>query len=506
MVDSQTAEPSDSADAHLVEFDVAAYAAGPITIRCSAADTAEQPASSSVEVSAYIDRGPSISLIQPDGPRTLFEPVVFEYEVAPAPLFEEDEQAAVDPATVLLEVRGQQFPMTQKPDEPGVYTVSVDFDDEELWADPPTGELLVQVTADNERGNQGQFEHSFILDGKNPTVRIVSPADNAVVGGIVDIRLALEDDLAGIDLDTLVLTMNEEPFPYSPTNGRWIGSGRNITFRFETGTIGTSLVQLNVNVVVQDLAGNTSADVSVLYHKDEVGPLISLDTPLFQESDSLPFDPLGSAVNPGDLPDSEFVLFRAAIVDRTNEAGQTVRYFAGVDETTAELWVARGTEELVVDTDDDGKCDQITTSGAKVQLLTRLAPEGAVEYPDDLNSPPPLCDGESDLTRVIREDEQEGVPAIYAINPDNDAACTGQAWEVPTANLEGYQGWVCAAARVEDLVGNRSVSAPVAFCLDNSQVAGAPACATALESPPACTDGCTPSAAFPSEGVVISPP
>jgi hypothetical protein len=192
----------------------------------------------------------------------------------------------------------------------------------------------------------------------------------------------------------------------------------------------------------------------------------------------------------------------------TNEVpGLEVLHPAYVNRESVDLFVRRADAPLVIDTNDDGVCDDIAEEGTRFQELTALTPVGLPSYSsegtfeaspvvtDDLcvpgNSAPPfLCTEEaSDLQAVIGHSVNRAEPLIYAVSPDNSYECTGRGWELPSAGLSDYQGWVCLAVRAFDYVGNRGVSKPLAVCLDNSQIDGPPDCIG--QEPPDCKDGCS---------------
>jgi hypothetical protein len=118
---------------------------------------------------------------------------------------------------------------------------------------------------------------------------------------------------------------------------------------------------------------------------------------------------------------------------------------------------------------------------------------------------PRLCrDNHSDLTFVLKHPSKDKEPVVYAVSPDNDLECTGRRWELASAGLSDYQGWVCLAVRAYDRVGNRGVSPPIAVCLDNSQVPDQPTCwLDTDEPPPDCTDGCSASGGYGSGEVFV---
>lgn len=221
------------------------------------------------------------------------------------------------------------------------------------------------------------------------------------------------------------------------------------------------------------------------------------------------------------------VLFRAVIWDETNSAaGQDVLFYSLTNQARTELWIREADGPLIADTDSDGVCDDvITTAGISVsKQLVAIKPAGSAYFGDgtgdvtpppfttpagdvceyqDSNVPIPLCgDTNHDLTTVAKHNiAGTPEPIIYGLASGASAQCTGGQWELPSA-LPGHQGWVCAAVRAYDNAGNRGISAPIALCLDNSNVAGDAACESTLGSPPDCASGCSLPKDFPATGVV----
>jgi hypothetical protein len=99
-----------------------------------------------------------------------------------------------------------------------------------------------------------------------------------------------------------------------------------------------------------------------------------------------------------------------------------------------------------------------------------------------------LCDGESDMTRILY-DERLNQPMVFAVAPADelsDLTCSGISAQI-RPNFTEREGWVCVAAVVEDAVGNRDVSEPLRLCLSNDDPRKCP-----LDELPTCTDGCDP--------------
>ncbi len=526
-------ERGDEKDVYEVTFPTQNVESGRVVVRCLASDDSAVPNEASAQARTFIDHGPIVEIISPEenAAESALGDVVFEYQVTPDKLKKSDPDAAVDDVT--LSVAGLEFPMMPVEDDPEVYRTTVDFSDPTLFDDVPTGTLQVSVAATNLRGVVHSRRYEFVLDGEGPEVEIISPKNTAIIGGTVTLELKVTDASNVVDWETLRVQLNDVTFPFD-VDGPWTQNGDNVRFTFESKSVTGSVVQINLNVLVRDEAGNDSPGASALYYRDEQPPIVSMDPPQYRQIRdgnpddycSIPFDPLGRAVAHGeDVDDIE--MYRALVYDVTNEAGGETLYFSAADPTSVNLFARRAGEPLVVDTTEDGTCDDIAEGDdIRFQQLTALSPT-STDPPymaDYLGDEPPtvtseycvagttteppekLCDGASDLWTVPYHSEfSDDEPVIYAVSPDSsstDPDCTGREWELRSAGLTGYQGWVCLAVRASDRVGNRGVSPPIAVCLDNDQVDGFPDCWGGAEAPPECTDGCSPPAQLPAAGFI----
>ncbi|HEY6728521.1 MAG TPA: hypothetical protein VI197_31135 [Polyangiaceae bacterium] len=524
LVDSQAGAEGDESDVYEASFAVQNVPSGPITVRCSATDTSPDAVEGSDEVQAFLDHGPLVTVIAPL-PAAAESPlgaVVFEYEVTPDELAADDAGAAVE--MVELTVKGQDFEIAPLQDDPNVYRTTIDFSDPTIFPEVPEGSVSVAFTATNARGIAHAERYDFLLDSTGPAIAIASPGDGAVVGGTVNLVIALPEDASGINLDTLEVQLNDTTYPYDP-DGTWAISEGEAVFQFEAAALGGG-AQITVNVRVEDNAGNVSPGASSLFYLDEYGPIVMLDPPNFRALNSngqcsYSFDPLGSSPNQGARVDSTEV-YRALVWDRTNSAGGSVLHMAGADRGSVQLFIRKPDSPLVVDTTGDDVCDDIADADALAfQDLAPLGADGSPWFGDAEEDPGPdvpprgecpggtsanppnyLCDDESDLRTVVHHSTEPSESVVYAIAPGQDSPlCKGLEWELTTV-FPGYEGWVCLAARAFDEVGNRGVSKPLAVCVDGP-LAGQPSCATDLdEAPPDCTDECNDPPELPAGGVL----
>jgi hypothetical protein len=509
----------DDATLYEVTFPVQNVDSGRVRLRCRASDASSSPREVSADAQTFIDHGPIVTVINPveGAPESALGAVAFEYDVSADQLVKGDKEAAID--GVELSLVGRTFTLTERDDKPGVYRTTVDFQDKDIFEEVPTGQIQIAVDATNLRGITHTTKYEFLLDGSGPEVAILAPGETAIIGGKVQLQIQATDDASAIDWNTLVVTLNDDEYPYEE-NGPWGINGDVATFTFETGDVKGSIEQITVNVLVKDRAGNPSPGTAALYYRDEIPPIVTMNPPNFRAVDtsptpdacSIPFDPLGIAPEDGqDVPDR--AQYRALVWDLTNHAeGSNVEHPSFVNRSSVDLYVRRPDAPLVVDTNDDGQCDDIAEEGTKFQDLTALIPTGSAVYTtmnDDTQAPaidewpygcelvdrtvpPALCAEEaSDLTIVVGHAVNKSEPLVYSVSPTDSLECTGQAWELASAGLSNYQGWVCLAVRAYDNVGNRGVSSPIAVCYDNSQIEGEPDCTADKSDKPDCTDGCS---------------
>ncbi len=234
VIDTRVGEKGDTNDVYEATFPVQNIDAGIVTVRCSAADSSKRPETAHDQADTFVDHGPSIAIVspKPDAAKSAIGAVAFEYEVTADELVKGDDGAAVEDVT--LTVKGVPFEISEVDGEPGVYQASVDFQDTGIFPEVPTGKISVAVNATNERGVTRNTQYQFVLDGVGPELAIVSPVDREVVGGTVSLKMNIVDEESGVDLDTLVVTLNTTDFPYKPDTGVWSVDANVVTFEFDT--------------------------------------------------------------------------------------------------------------------------------------------------------------------------------------------------------------------------------------------------------------------------------
>lgn len=510
-------------------FDLSNLANGALTFRCTAKDTSTHMGTASL--TTLLDLGPSIKLDQPKDKAiyALKSPFKIMFTVQPSPVADSDDNAEVK--SVTLTIGGVETPVTESTDKPGEYQTTIDFTDKTKFPVAPTT-AQIQVFASDARmptAATRRVQADVTIDGDGPKVTVQSPGNFTIQHGSVPLVVEVTDP-SGIMPGTLIATINTKPYM------SWKGAGPVYTQTFDTRDIDqkNELTQLTINLTAIDNVGNkTDPPVSHSIRLDNLPPVISLDPPHIAESRisnnmrfcSQWFDPVGSrAVS--DLQQG-FVLasayFRALVEDKTNHSpGSVFDYLSGTNPTRIDMYTQGLVEvPLLIDTNGDHICDEIynnendTTHDKlpddKLPVKIKLAPvdhagvswfarpstPGTIDDPlchsdpGGSDSPPNTICPNSEMSRAVPGRIQGKPPAVYAFQPSNSPSsgeCTGAAWEIK-GNTRGREGWICAAGRAEDNIGNVGVSAPLRFCFDDSDSSnGTPDCGGA---PPSCTDGCT---------------
>lgn len=502
---------------------------GPISFTCAAADTASPPLVGTARIDTFVDHGPTVTIGDPaeNAAVGLLGAMHVDFTVAAAPVAGGDKGAAV--ANVTFSVNGVTFDLAEKN---GTYTTSVDLADRTLFPTKPDGDTQIEIIATDKRKPAGaarDVTYNFVADSTGPVITIMQPDGKTPRGGSVDLVFSATDDQSGVDPDSVVVYLNDDPNRYDANSPAWSHSADSYTFTFDTTQLTSSKVKANIRVSATDLVGNVADDATILLNLDNVAPIVDLDPGPMREYQgdapsagdqtfcSLAFDPVG----PGAANDLQIVqklqLVRALAWDRTNTApGMTVAYYSVVDLNSVYLYIQPDVENgIIFDNDKDGICDSIqevdpvSKKELLSQHLTAMPPIGGPSYgptedptlnaefpmPDvckyqsSATPPESLCQPYgSDLTQVISWDYDHTVPAIFGLGPLSGAACTGTDWEFTDIK----EGWICIAGKATDNTGNVGISAPLRLCYDDG-VDPPPACADpSSDPPPSCVvDGCT---------------
>jgi hypothetical protein len=344
-------------------------------------------------------------------------------------------------------------------------------------------------------------------------VNVISPIEEAVVGGKIDLEFTVTDVPAGVDNSTVKVKMGGTEYAYTPNSTDWTEDNGKFTFRFDTVNIANAVAQVTINVLAADRVQNRSQGDDHTIYLDNQPPIVDLDPGPFRERVkqgednycTVPFDPLGTASANDGQTVSATPRFRALVWERTNGLPtQPALHYSGLNESSVYLYIQPNTTKpLVTDSaDDDRICDDVPLDlqqSLTFRVLNPLQPQGESDFGvADTNLPTPslclfkgatspvarLCDGVSDMKRVIDHDGISGLnPVVFAGGQLMGDECTGNHWEI--LGTVGRQGWVCLAARAKDRLGNVGVSAPLRVCLVTTD----PSVCT-REAMPSCTDGC----------------
>jgi hypothetical protein len=498
---------------------------GPLAFRCRANDTSNPPRTSSTEVKTFLDLGPNIEIVTPEANANfaLAEQVRIEFRVVPQPLNDADTESEI--AEVALKVAGVDIDIEEIDSDTGLYRAFVDFADATLFPNTPEGATPITISATNQRTPEAVTRissYNIVVDGNGPQIVITDPKDGDYVTGEVVLKFTIDDLETSVDNSSVVVTVNTEAFPYDP-KGMWSINNDQYVFRFDARNIPGSTSQITINITAKDIVGNSAKGASMILRLDDVPPLIDLDPPMVRERIesgdsyycSFAFDPLGPlAVNQNAIV-KNMAIFRAIVWDLTSDApGQTYHYFSLVNPDTVYLYIQGDTNTpLLIDTDLDGICDELDTSGLRYLKMQALEPKGEpfyggessagysadepitptvassfCEYKDDTTEPNYLCASKSsDMTRVIEHWVPGHIPVVYAVNID-DVACTGGDWEIGALIQEGP---ACVAVRAEDNAGNVGISPPLVICYDDPTTK-TDYCTGVDLSTINCTDDCTP--------------
>jgi hypothetical protein len=517
-IESKPAAPTDVVDQFSAHFFLTQIEQnGRVGFRCNARDTAQAPKHGFHVIESFVDHGPKITVTapEPDSAHALIGAVRFEFKVEPDPVADDDEEAEL--GTVHFDVNGVDIHPGSPAD--GTYTAFVNFADQDLFADIPNGAVPVLIRAENQRAPvpaERLHKYEFVIDGEGPVISIQSPANEQVVGGQVQLKFSVSDELSGVDSESVVIELNGQENHYGE-GGTWSQEGDNYVFLFDsTQAEEDSKIQATITIRATDDVGNSSDGESLIVYLDNVPPLVDLDPSHVREAReinnqlvcSLAFDPVGDLAANDEATVFDVQRMRALVADMTNVApGQNILYFSTQDIDSVYVYLQPDiSQPLLIDADGDGVCDELieTRNDLPFQHLSPLYPGGEAwygpgasetdqsfpkpskcEYQDLAQVPDMLCGDESDMRRVVSWSVDASIPMIYSVgnNAPGDS-CTGTDWEIGQFVDEG---WFCVAARAEDNVGNVGISRPLRLCFDNS-VGAEPDCS----NPPECTDGCRP--------------
>lgn len=470
----------------------------------------------SAEVEVKRDTGPTVSFSSPvDGERYAGS-VNLSFQVAdPNGVLESSVRAEV--GSVPLDIVKQSEDTTHGTTPQWINFIGEIVFDDPIFVPPLQSTHQVTVTAENIANNvSSESTVTFVVDDQGPVINVLTPLPGEIVGGIITIEAEVTDE-AGVLNTSVVAVLGGNAYEYTVP---LVSGGGTFTGSFDTTQFPTNFVFPPLSVRAADTLNNES-EVGFVLALDNTSPIVSLDPPstmrLGKEDNgaimcSREFDPVGDA-NPNDgdtVPQVHFI--RARIEDQGNEAlGLLQIPLSLVNYATPRVyWLSDTTQALVVDTDDDGYCDEINPD-----LVPSTNPQGANEilalYMDpieptgdaDFRYDDPLpadCDLPGDESEpptelcVATRWEKMTVAIFYTVDPAEPAIwslplvdiadplfCTGHQFDNLAANIP--EGWVCVAGRAVDNAGNIGVSAPIRICVDYTMDGNPATCGIPADAP-----------------------
>lgn len=484
---------------------VAGLTAGLYTLVVSATSTTGNTGSDHVDIA--IDSGPTIVVVSPK-PGGHYKNGLNVQVIADAGTFGplHDLKATV---------ANMELTFQNDPPNSNQYKAVVDFN---APMPPLSGDQLFDVSAYNSDGTPGtrtELKLVFVVDNEGPTMPVTLPPPGAVVGGVIDISAAIEDD-AGLNESSLQVLIGDKLDPQFklPLTARGNGTygvlfdTRNLTVCKPPPDTGLCIIYPTLSFRAADQLGNERI-IAYNIAVDNVPPVADLVPPLIRDSKvdgelvcSHLFDPLkldtelpdslGRPGFSGDRPQDLSMVpqvfdLRARIEDDGNRAtGLKNPPISTVDPAATAVYVLEDSSQpLVVDSDGDGYCDHINphlipttnpvTSSREV-LKVRLSPVpiiGSADFtPDpDPNFPLAYCGRGVDNARPLIPCLSEqptiaigyagGLPAIWSVDPIEPLhLCFGGQFDTRANNITDA-GWKCIAVATADMNGNASVSAPI---------------------------------------------
>ncbi len=517
--------------------------AGAYTLTVSARSSSGTQATD--QISLTVDAGPIITVVSPTANHGYNGSVAVDLTVDPGAF-----PLASGPTAIIA---GKPITLTQPDANAPRYRATVVFGP---TTSPPAGALLLpdvsgkqlfQVQATNAIGVTQQVRVVFVIDKSGPTITATTPATGDIVGGVINISATVVDDSGVLDSSVVAVISNQDtPLFELPLVAQ--GSGiygvlfdtSNLTRCPEPPSSELCVVFPNISFRAVDAAGNQSV-LAYGFSIDNIAPVADLDPPLMRQMSltttgyqcSFAFDPLSVNQEIGDMPNDGCMVpqvfdLRARIEDDGNRASQVkVTPISLVDPANTNVFIMPASlkQPLVVDSDGDGRCDQVNplltpisptappTPGSGV-LQVRLAavpPAGRADFEPDPTLPatapcakgtsmaPPqrLCNSFAQPTIAIGY--SDGQPAIWSVEPiDKTFHCFGN--QLDTYANKIPEGWACLAVQTRDKAGNQSVSVPMRVYIKYDATGGFCPTPPASAGPaPTCTgtyDPVTKSAAF----------
>ncbi len=457
-----------------------------------------------------IDAGPVIRIDSPGENK---------YYRESSPLTVTITDALFGPITRVSMVLGQQtlnFTGPSGPDK-SQYSGTIRFNE---FNPPLEGDQLLIVTATNSKGTETVVRRKFVSDSRGPTISATVPDTGALIGRVITISAQVADPAGVLDSSVVaVIAHGDKMFevklapPAAGSMGPAVYSAL-----FDTARLPVNALFPSISFRASDVLGNESS-VGYLVSLDNTPPLADLDPPTdfrlirtINDVDecSWPFDPLGKdAVDDLETVNQLFDI-RARIEDQGNSplyGGTDFTPIAGIDDTRVQLLVLDDTSKaLVVDTDNDGKCDAVnplltptttpmSDNDALLVNLNPISPNGESDFylssgvsgiclnGSAPKSPPVLC-STTDMSLALHY-ASNNQAAIYGVPPvaNDKLQCVGRQFDSLGNHVK--DGWICLAVAVADKLGNLQVSRPLRVCIDKDGQGNE--CGAGRPAPPNCT-------------------
>jgi hypothetical protein len=500
------------ADTYSGTLSLGSVPAGMYTLTVAAKSSSGMRATSSITIT--IDAGPIITVLSPVANHGYNGSVAIELTVDAGPSGLSSGPTAT--------IAGMPVPLSPPDANTPDYRAIVVFGP---TANPPqgavvlpalSGKQLFDVQATNGMHVKSEARVTFVIDTAGPTIESTTPVTGDVVGGVVKISATILDDSGVLDSSVVAVISDAETpvfeLPLVPQ-----GSGiysilfdtANLTACPEPPSTALCLVFPTISFRAVDLVGNQTV-VSYGFSVDNVAPVADLDPPEVRQEQltatgyqcSFKFDPLSLNTYAGDMPDDgcpvpQVFDLKARIMDDGNRASdvkETPLSLVDPDNTNVFIMpMTNATQPLVVDANNDGRCDEINplllpaspTAPPAVPsgiLQVRMAPvpiQGNANFnnvkdlsvpagPDEEdncapgNAPAPpmrLCNQPRIPTIAIGYPTLNA-PSIWSVEPiDKTAHCLGDQLDTRANNIP--EGWACIAVQTRDRAGNQSVSVPI---------------------------------------------
>ncbi len=475
------------------------------------------------------DPGPTFNFTKPTGP-TVHNTIPLDFTVT-------DTVNAVDPNSVKVGILSfmdtKEVTIALVPGSmPLHYTGTIDLT---KYTPPLVGTVLVRAQAASMSGAVGNGSVQVTVDNNGPDIVFETPAPGAFVGGVVQLKISVSDP-SGVNDGTVKVIFGNPNMPGTmviPLQ-RAVPSMPDFVAVFDFHVLGKSYVSPQMSAYAEDTYGNSSLVAEEII-VDNSTPEANLDPPNVRVNElvsgvyqcSREFDPVGADSADDAFAYPQIITLRARLEDRGNTApGLRVERWSGVDASTVELLVLPTTSssgQLLVDTDNDGICDEANPLLQPVTMLSgtnevlalamaQLQSAGTPDYRSDPSNPAPIpgvCDVYGSVTATTAPnalcaatvpsytyapryglDTPESV--VWSLPPVGTAQTSCVGLQFDSNNVP--EGPACVAVRAVDNAGNVGISPPLRVCVCHGDAGSCAACSAwpkqgsaPFATPPDCT-------------------